>query len=66
MAITKEIMENIRDKINVPGWENNPKLLKEIEKAIAKVIFREIRKIGLAKRLIETIVERVKEIGLEG
>jgi len=66
MEITKKIIESIGDKVGVPGWSSNPKLVHEVRRAVATIILREARKAGLklggdkARKLVELLVERVK------
>jgi len=69
MEVTKKLMEKVKDKISVPGWNHNPKLVHDIERIIAITILREARREGLStrdvKKLIDLLVERVKRIDSE-
>lgn len=69
VEITQSLMEGIQSKISVPGWSNNPKLVRDVESIIASTILREARRARLsiddAKKLIDTLVDRVKRIGVE-
>jgi type I restriction enzyme R subunit len=69
MEVTKKLMERIKDKISVPGWNHNPKLVHDVERIIALTILREARRAGLSirdvKELIDLLVERVKRIDTE-
>ncbi len=66
ITITSKIMEKIKDKINVPGWLKNPKLLKDIEKTIAMIVLKEAIKskinLDTARKIINLIIERIKNI----
>ncbi len=63
---TRKLIEKIKDKINLPGWKHNPKLVHDAERTIAITILREGRKASLSKeevkKLIDQLVERVKNI----
>jgi type I restriction enzyme R subunit len=69
IEVTKKLMERIKDKISVPGWNHNPKLVYDVERIIALTILREARRAGLStgdvKKLIDLLVERVKRIDAE-
>ncbi len=69
MEVTKKLMEKVKDKISVPGWNHNPKLVHDVERIIAITILREARREGLStrdvKKLIDLLVERVKRIDSE-
>jgi len=62
--VTKKLIEGIGDKVSVVGWSTNPKLVHEVERAVAMTILREARQAGLtpdnARKLIELLVEKVK------
>lgn len=62
--VTKKLIEGIGGKVSVPCWSSNPKLVHEVEKAVAMIILREARKAGFtldkARKLVELLVERVK------
>jgi len=64
MEITKKLVEVIGDKVSVSGWSSNPKLVHEVERAVAISILREARKAGIpldrARKLVKLLVEKVK------
>jgi len=67
LEVTREIMDRIGDKVSVPEWSRNPKLVHEVERAVALVLLSEARRAGLApgdvKKLISVVVDRVKAVG---
>lgn len=69
MEVTQKLIDKIKDKISVPGWNHNPKLLHDVERIIALTVLREARRAdfsaGDVKKLIDLLVERVKKIGAE-
>ena len=69
MEVTKELMKQVSDRISVPGWIHNPKLIRDVERRVAITILREARRAGLskenAKKLVDLLVERVKSIDSE-
>ncbi len=69
IEVTKKLMERMKDKISVSGWNHNSKLVHDVERIIAITILREGRKAGLStrdlKKLIDSLVERVKRIDTE-
>ena len=66
---TQKLMNRIKDKTNLPSWNRNPKLVRDVEKVTALTILREARKAGLStgdvKKLIDSLVDRVKSIDTE-
>ena len=69
VEVTQNLIKEIKSKTTVPGWSGNPKLLKDVRSKIAFIIFGEARKAGLsieaAEKLIDELVDRVKNLGTE-
>ncbi|MEM4036776.1 MAG: HsdR family type I site-specific deoxyribonuclease [Desulfurococcaceae archaeon] len=66
--IATELTEKIKNKVSVPGWAQNPKLYKDVEKDIALAVLKAKRstniRIGQSKMisLIKELIEKVKSI----
>jgi len=65
VKLTKELLEQIRDKVEIQGWTSNPALVKDVQRKVALFILRRAKKLGLtlykAKQLTEEILRRIQE-----
>jgi len=69
VEVTEKLMDEVKGKISVPGWNLNPKLVRDVERAVAMIVLREVRRAGIpiedAKKLVDLLIERVKRIESE-
>ncbi|MEM0040796.1 MAG: HsdR family type I site-specific deoxyribonuclease [Thermofilum sp.] len=65
-SLTREVVEKIEPKVNVPGWTRNPKLFKDVEKDLAITILKGAKSTKMReekrKDLITRLIERVKNL----
>ena len=66
IEVTRRLINAIKNMIDVPGWSSNPALVNEVKRRVAFTILRESRRMGMpigeAKKLIDTILERVQSV----
>jgi len=66
LEVTRRLMSAIKNMIDVPGWSSNPALVNEVKRRVAFTILRESKRMGIsvgeAKKLIDTILERVQSV----
>ncbi|MEM3937830.1 MAG: HsdR family type I site-specific deoxyribonuclease, partial [Desulfurococcaceae archaeon] len=71
LKIARELTEKIKNKVSVPGWAQNPKLYKDVEKEIAFAVLTAEKPANIRMKqneitsltsLIRELVEKVKNI----
>ncbi|MEM1761353.1 MAG: hypothetical protein QW043_02100, partial [Desulfurococcaceae archaeon] len=66
--IATELTEKIKNKVSVPGWAQNPKLYKDVEKDIALAVLKAMKSTNIRMEqskmisLIKELIEKVKSI----
>ncbi|MEM4879712.1 MAG: hypothetical protein QXU22_02470, partial [Desulfurococcaceae archaeon] len=66
VSVAREVVEKIGNKVNLPGWTRNPKLLKDVERDLALTILKGAKSAKMEqeklKDLIIRLMERVKDL----
>ncbi|MEM4889334.1 MAG: HsdR family type I site-specific deoxyribonuclease, partial [Thermosphaera sp.] len=66
--IARELTKNIKNKVSVPSWMQNPKLYKDVEKDIALAVLKAMKSANIRMEqskmisLIKELIEKVKSI----